>query len=250
LTECDRVRADAAGLAALPPGDPDGAAARAHARGCVACAVALGEAERLHAVVGGWKPPPPSAGAFERASRSILAELRREARRRAVGSIAAVVASVAIVVGFARSRSASARDWWLAALLLAVAVAVAAIARRTPSLATGGAVAIAVAAAIASGRPGPLDPALGVECLATELAAAAAVIGAVWLALRGGTTSPAPWAVAAAAAAGALAGDAALQVTCAAHDAAPHVMAFHVGGVVVAAAAASLLWRSGRRAPA
>jgi hypothetical protein len=48
--------------------------------------------------------------------------------------------------------------------------------------------------------------------------------------------------VAAAAAAGALAADAALQVTCAAHTAVPHLLAFHVGGIVLAAAAAGVLW--------
>jgi hypothetical protein len=49
--------------------------------------------------------------------------------------------------------------------------------------------------------------------------------------------------LAAAAAAGALAGDAALQVTCSAHGVGLHLLAFHAGGVVLAAAAASLLRR-------
>ncbi|HEY6001519.1 MAG TPA: hypothetical protein VIV57_01515, partial [Anaeromyxobacter sp.] len=55
-------------------------------------------------------------------------------------------------------------------------------------------------------------------------------------------------AMAAAAAAGALAGDAALQLACPARAAMPHLLAFHVGGVVLAAAAAGLAWR--RRSPA
>jgi hypothetical protein len=52
--------------------------------------------------------------------------------------------------------------------------------------------------------------------------------------------------MAAAASAGALAGYAALQVTCAAHAAIPHLVAFHVGGVLLAAGGAALLWRSPR----
>jgi hypothetical protein len=54
--------------------------------------------------------------------------------------------------------------------------------------------------------------------------------------------------MAAAAAAGALAGVAALQLTCGAHVAAPHVLAFHAGGVVLAAVTARLAWRWPRRA--
>ncbi len=126
----------------------------------------------------------------------------------------------------------------------------AATASRRPLLATAGAVLAAGAAAAFFGQPGPLDAALGLECLATEIASGAAVVGAVWLAVRGRTTSPARSAIAAAAAAGALAGDAALQVTCAAHIAAPHVLAFHLGGVILAAAAATALWRTGEHVPA
>jgi hypothetical protein len=105
----------------------------------------------------------------------------------------------------------------------------------------------AVIAAVAVGHPGPLAVEVGVRCLATEIASAAMVVGAAWLAIRGGTTSPARSAVAAAAAAGALAGDAALQLTCAARDAIPHLLAFHVGGVLLAVVGASLLWGARRR---
>jgi hypothetical protein len=54
----------------------------------------------------------------------------------------------------------------------------------------------------------------------------------------------------AAAVAGALAGDAALQVTCAAHAYAPHLLAFHVGGVLLAGAAAGVITRLPRIAAA
>jgi hypothetical protein len=250
MTECDRLCADAPGLTALRPDDPERVAAMSHASGCAACARALREAGRLQALIAEYEPPPLPAGALERAAREIRAQLRRDARRRLVGSVAAVCASVLVFVGFGQSRSRSPADWGLAAVLWAFAVVLASTASRKPLLAPVLAVLAAVAAAAISGAPGPLDALLGLECLATEVASAAMVVGAVWLALRGGTTSPAQSGMAAAAAAGALAGAAALQVTCAAHSAFPHVLAFHVGGVVIAAAGASVLWRTPQRVTA
>jgi hypothetical protein len=250
MTECDRIRADAPGLTALPPDDPERIAAVSHASTCAACARALLEAGRLQALIAEYQPPPLPAGALQRASREIRAQLRREARRRLVGSVAGVCASVLVLVAFGRSRSRSPFDWALAAVLWASAVLLASTASRKPLLATALSVLAALAAAVISGAPGPLDASLGLQCVAKEVATAAIVVGAVWLAVRGGTTSPARSAIAAAAAAGALAGDAALQVTCAAHTALPHLLAFHVGGVVLAAAGASALWRRPQRVTA
>lgn len=250
MIACERIRADAPGLAALPPDDPERLAAWSHASGCTGCARTLREAERLQSLLSEWEPAPLPVGALERASREIRAQLRRDARRRLAGAVAGVCASVVVFVGFSGTRSRSVSDWALAAGLWALAVVLAATASRKPLLVTALAVLGAVAAGVVSGGAGPLAPSLGLECLATELASAAVVVGAVWLAVRGGTTSPARSAVAAAAAAGALAGDAALQVTCAAHAAVPHLLAFHVGGIVLAAAAAALLWRTPQRATA
>ena len=247
MTVCERLRPEAPGLAALPPEDPERVAAWTHANGCAGCARALREAERLQTLVAAWEAPPLAAGALERASQTILTDLRREARRRLWASIAAVCASLLAFVAFARPHSRSAEDWALAAFLGALAIALAAGARQKARFVIAAAVVAAVAAAIAFGRPGPLAPATGLHCLATEVASAAMVVGAVWLAIRGGATSPARSAMAAAAAAGALAGYAALQITCGAHEALPHLLPFHVGGLVLAMAGMSLLWGAGRR---
>jgi hypothetical protein len=251
MTECDRIRGDAPGLAALDPRDPDRLGAMAHASGCAGCARAMEEAERLQLLLSAWEPAALPAGALERGSREIRAQLRREARRRLFGSVSGVCGSVLVFVVFGRSRSRSASDWALAAGLWALAVVLASTASRKPLLTTALAVAGGVAAALISGTPGgPLAGSLGIECLATEAASAAIVVGAVWLAYRGGTTSPPSTAIAVAAAVGALAGDAALQVTCAAHTALPHVLAFHVGGIALAAAAATVVSRTTQRVPA
>jgi hypothetical protein len=190
-----------------------------------------------------WTPPPPPAHALERASRPIVTELRREARNRALASLATIAMGAPALILLARSRSGSSSDWVIAAVLWVLAFATAAAARRVPSLAMGVAAGAMAAAAWGAGGPGALHVALGIECVATELAIGAAAVGAVWLALRSGTTSPARAAIAAAAAAGALGAGAALQVTCAAAGSAPHALAFHLGGVALAAAAASLLPR-------
>jgi hypothetical protein len=247
LIDCEHLRADAAGLAALPPGDPERVAARAHASGCAGCARALREAERLQELVAACELPPLPAGALERATEAIVAELRREARLRATASIAAVCASMVALVGLTWGGARTAEDCAWAAILGALAVALAAVARRRSFLVVAAAVLAATIAAVAAGQPGPLAPWIGLHCLGAELASAAMVVGAAWLAIRGGTTTLARSAVAAAAAAGALAGDAALQVTCAAQGAIPHLLAFHVGGVLLAVLGASALWGARRR---
>ena len=243
MTECDRIRAEAPGLAALRSDHPERIAAAAHASGCPGCARALAEGERLQSLLAEAAPAPLPAALLGRAHAAIRGELRREARRRLVGSVAAVCAAVLVLVGLARARSPSMADWALAAVLWATAAALAAAASRRPRLVMAVSVLAAAVAGTSSGGPGALVPSLGLECLATELASAAVVVGAAWLAVRGGTSSPARSAIAAAAAAGALAGDAALQVTCAAHTSVPHLLAFHVGGVLLAIAAAALLRR-------
>lgn len=248
MTVCERLRSDAAGLAALPAGDPERVAAWAHAAGCEGCARALREAERLQAVLGEWQPAPVSEAALERAARTIEVELRREARRRSVWSMAAAAAFMVGLVALSRHPGGSALDWATAAALAVVALVLAALANRSPLLTVAGAAVASLAAALVTGGPGSLEMRTGVECLVSELASAAAVVGGGWMALRGGTSTLTRRTLAAAAAAGALAGHAALQVACGAHEVRLHLLAFHVGGVLLAAAAASLLWRPRGRA--
>ena len=245
MTSCDRLRRDAAGLAALPAGDPDGEEARAHARGCPGCARALLEAERLQAAMADAAAPSPfgpDAGAG--ASRAITSELRQEARRRALAAGVAAGVAFALCVALARHRSPAAQDW-LAALALALAglaSAAGSASRRWALLAVAAAPALALALALATGEPGEVHPGIGAHCLATELACAALVVAAAWFALRRGTSSLGLRAATAAAGAGALAGLAALQLTCPAHTARPHLLSSHVAGVLLALSAAAL-WR-------
>jgi hypothetical protein len=243
MIDCAHIQAEAAGLAALPPGDPERDEALAHARGCDGCARALREAERLQALLGEAEPAPVPPEVLARASRAILSDLRREARRRAASSAGAACVAFVLLTALARQRSPAPGDRALAAALAIAAVALAVAATRWARAAIPAAAAAALAGAAAAGSWGPFDGVLGLDCTAAEIAAAGAVVGAMWLALRGGSTSPARSAVAAAAAAGALAGDAALQLTCAGRGHLPHLLLFHVGGVLAAAALGGLLRR-------
>jgi hypothetical protein len=184
---------------------------------------------------------PPAL--LARLSGAIAADLRREARRRAAATAGAALAVFLLLAALARHRSREAGDWIAAAVLALGASLLAALGVRRARFAIPAAAAAALGAAALAVRGGPLDAALGLRCALDEMAAAALVVGAMWLALRGGSTSPARSAWSAAAAAGALAGDAALQLACASSGELPHALVFHLGGVLAAAALGSLAGR-------
>jgi hypothetical protein len=268
LTDCDRIRADAAGVAALPAGDAEREEAWAHARGCPACARLLDEAERLQAAIGAAVSSAPTTDATGpviaalrgrgapaargpgRAEAVIVSELRREARWRTLASVVAVCAAFVVVVALTGHRSTSIHDW-ASAFALALAACAAALGAASRRWAIGAVIAAPVAAlglALATGAAGRLRPSLGVECLATELACSVAVVAGAWLVLRRGTSSLGTRAVVAGAAAGALGGAAALQLTCPEQTSLPHVLAFHVLGVAGAAVGAGAIGRIAERA--
>ncbi len=148
-----------------------------------------------------------------------------------------------LLLAFARNRSQSPDDWAVGAALAVAALAIAALAGRFALGVVVAAVSSAVAAALLAGRSGGLEVASGVDCLGVEFLTAAAVGGTAWLMARGGSRRAARRSLAVGAVAGALVADAALQVTCGAHDALPHLLTFHAGGVLLVAAAAFLVLR-------
>jgi hypothetical protein len=239
VSVCDELRANAAGIAALPEGDPDRQAFFAHARDCPGCMEALQEGERIVAALARAELPPPSRRALRRAASPILAELTPSRWPLRAG---AALAAFAIPLLFSRHRDLE--GWAAALVVLALATALSATAG---ALRSGAWVALAASAGFAiaaGGIPGFADaePGLavrtGLDCLALELtggAAAAALV--LW---RSGASAAFP---AATAAAGALAAQAALHLTCTAHAQAPHLWVFHAGGVAGAALAGWMLQR-------
>lgn len=247
MTPCERICADAAGLAALPAGGPERKEAYAHAEECPVCARDLEQAERLQLVVGKLAPSTLDAEVLARTLSPIVSELRRESRGRMLASAVAVCVAFAASVTLAQHRSLSWHDWSVAIALAALAAALGAGERRIRVTVVPLAVLAALGAAAMTGVTGVLDAGQGLDCVATELACAAAVVLGAWLAIRRGTSSLGPGAVAAGAAAGAVGGAAALQLTCLARSSFPHLLLFHVGGVLLAAAVAGSVWGLARR---
>jgi hypothetical protein len=192
---------------------------------------AFREGEKLFAALGASRLPAPSARALRQASAPILADLRPV--RWPLGAVTALVA-FAVPVLFARQR-----DWegWIAAfivLLLATALgASAGLLRAGAWVALAASAGFAIAA---GGIPGfsaaewGLAARLGLDCLGLELLGGA-IAGAAVVWLGRGVS------LATAAAAGALAAQAALHLSCGAHAQAPHLWVFHVGGVAIVALA-------------
>ena len=233
MSVCDELRPDAAGIASLPPGDPERESYLAHARGCPGCMEAFREGEKLALALGSSALPAPSARALQRASAPVLARLRLLGwPLRGAASLLAF----AIPVLFGRQR-----DWegWTAALLVVILATV--LSASAGALRAGAWVALAASAGFAvaaGGIPGfsaaerGLAGRIGVDCLGLELLGGFLAASLVLWRVRGGAAS-----LATAAAAGALAAQAGLHLTCMAHAEAPHLWVFHVGGVAAAALA-------------
>jgi len=163
------------------------------------------------------------------------------AGRLALWPVLGSLATLGLLVAFARNRSQAPDDWMVGAALAVAALLMGSLAGRFAVGVVVAAVSAAVAAALFAGRGGALEVATGVDCLGLELLAAAAVGGLAWFGARGGSREAVRRSLAAGAVAGALIADAALQITCGAHHSLPHLFAFHVGGVVAVAAGALLV---------
>lgn len=164
-------------------------------------------------------------------------------RRVAPWPVLGAVVMLGLLLAFGRHRSQVPEDWILGSLLAVAAVAVAAFSGRMALGVVVAALSAALAAAVLGGTAGALAADHGVVCFSMEILSAIVVGGAAWIGASGGSGAMARRAVAGGAVAGALASDAALQITCGAHDSMPHLLAFHLGGVVLVAMAALLALR-------
>jgi len=227
---------DAAGLAMLPRDDAERVAAFAHAAGCAECAAELAKGEKLRALLEAApapEPPPPVVLA------RVAAELRAEAARadRSVGrgvAVAIVLVWTALLV-FARHHAEGATVW-LGAAVVGLGAVVAALA----GVRLGGRIALAVAGvsalfALFAGTGADAGFGGGMLCMGSELFAGVVALGVAWAIRSRQGELVGPGFLGTVAAAGALAGQAALNVTCHVRDALPHLLVFHTGGVIVAA---------------
>lgn len=235
MSACDQLRAEAAGIASLPQGDPERAQYLLHARDCPGCMQALREGEKLMRLIEASPLPAPSRAALQRASAAIAAELRAPARPRWIWpAAAAAVAAFCVPVLLAHQLD---REGLLAALVVLLAATL--LAGTAGVLRAGALVALAASAGFALAAGGVPVGLLttpvhlgGIDCALTELLAAALPLAATaWMFRRRSL----PGALATAAAAGALAGQAALHVGCSGSHSALHLWVFHVGAVAAAA---------------
>ncbi len=168
--------------------------------------------------------------------------VRRSGRAVAVGLVLAVPA---LLLAMARHPTHQPVDLLAGAALLAVAGLLAALAGRLTHRRAAAAAAVALAVAFLRGGAGAHDLHQGLDCLLTIVGAAGGLAGLAWVAAARGLAARAgTWAVA-----GALAADAALQVTCQAHVARAHLLLFHAGAVGVVALVAAA-WTARHAEPA
>lgn len=250
MTLCDQLEARSMALASLPEGDPERAAAEAHARSCAGCARSLRQGGQLLRLVEAELRPAPSAEMLRRAGRAVIARLERDApaadaRTRLLGAAGAALA-FAVLVATNRHLPHDPESWVVAGAVASLAALLGALAAeglRTALAVVGAALALALVASSTGG----LFPLVGVKCLAFELACALVPFG-LFAATRGAVPRPASrGSTAALAAAAALAGQAALHLSCPVRGALPHLISFHVAGVVLAALLGARLAYAGIR---
>ncbi|HUJ28379.1 MAG TPA: hypothetical protein VLW85_20295 [Myxococcales bacterium] len=238
MTVCDRIEARSMALAGLPPADAEYAEASAHATACARCAARLRDGARLLDLVTVELRPQPAD--FPGVEQAVLAAWDREQRpswRQRLAVPIAAVALFAVLVAGAAHLVSDAGSWVLAA-------AGAAVAALVPSMAGKRALPAVLAASLAlslfavSGAEAPNGHS-GLICMGLEAACALVPI-AIWCAAGIGALVEPASARATLAAAMALAAQAALHLSCPVRGVVVH-LAFHLAGVLVAAALATQL---------
>lgn len=230
----------AGGIAQLAPDDPERVEATSHAQECSECARALRSGERLfEAFLVLPLPEPPSAALLSRIKREIHADLARVPERVVVKERPAVIAitvGVAFVLASVLSKheDVTTTRWTAALLVAAFAALLATLGGKRASVTLFTSIAASAGFSLYAQAGEGMSTGIGVRCALFEVGVALAPLGAAaYLALSGGPRGALPFA--AVGAAGGLAGHAALHVHCPMHSAHPHLLAFHLGGVVVAA---------------
>jgi hypothetical protein len=165
-------------------------------------------------------------------------------RRLAAFAAFATLAVFGVVVAMAHHPSRLPLDLGIAGVLVSVAMVLAALGRRVTFGSAAVAVSTSLGAALLAGRSGSLDFSTGLECLLIVGLASVGSAGAAWGWLRGEPVERRRHGAGSSAVAGALAGVAALQIVCGAHSSLVHLLTFHVGGLLLMAAAALLVSRS------
>lgn len=239
MSLCDELQPGWPVLLGLPADDAERRAALTHAATCARCTTESRGAVLLLGALDALSVPPPSAAALRRAAAPVLEELARSAeKRRRVGAAIAAGASLvgfALLVGLAQQRAPLGPRWEIALALAAVAAASTASAVLFRARALWAILPISAATAVALGTTHALDIDAAARCALGEGIGASLPLAALSYLLLRRPFALGPSGAAAAAAGGALAGQAALVLTCPSHGL-EHLMLFHAGTVALAAA--------------
>lgn len=249
---CDEIRADAAGLMALPANAPERERAETHARTCAGCAGALEAGRRLLALIEAAPLPAPSPAALQRASAAILADFDGAPRFAAI-VVGIVLAAWAIPLALTRAPITAGMDLGVSLMLVAFAAVSASL---VITKAGRGGFIFVLASALLGLWPSEgmmaLEIPVGAHCALIEgLTAAGAGLAAFLVARAMGRAAFEKPVLLAGLGGGALAGHAALQIACTASHSLSHAAVFHTGPVALAVGLALLLAsQSARRATA
>lgn len=233
-------------LIAMGDAEPGYAEAIAHAATCAECAAALDEARADLGLLALVPPPPPPAPAVMRKLEADIEALLPPPGRVSLTRGASVVGAGLVFVAIAKKRVLDGPSLALTAAALAIAVTCVALRKTRGPWRLAALVATSVVLATVASRTDGWAPMVGIKCVAIELVGAALPFAAAMVARRRWGVPLSSLEGAVVAAAGALAGHAALHLTCPVRDAAPHLFAFHVGGVILALALGAAGARLGR----
>jgi hypothetical protein len=236
--------ADRAGfVAALAADDPERRLAEEHARSCAACGEALEEGRRLFVLLAEARPlAPPTPELVGRAAAAIERETRIDRRSWSVlrwAAAGAVVSAWILQLAYGKRPAHDVRSVALSVSVLAAALGGVALVRARQRFVAAAIVAVsAVSALFASlmSDVSALAPRSGIECTVCELIAAMLPWLAVTILARRRDVALDRATTMAAAGMGALASQAAQLLTCPVRHANPHLLVFHLGGVLLALA--------------
>jgi hypothetical protein len=237
MTRHDHIDGAAAGIASLPSDDPERLAACEHARLCARCSEALRQAEELLAIVDGAAPPAPSPAALRRLARDTSAAIGMRPRPSWTYTAPGVLLAWLAALMLAKSRASATAAWVESVAVFVIALCAVLAASRARALALVSALGASIVVALITGTAwSGLMLLHGIKCITVELIAATLPYGAVVLSALRRRDAEQASSFAAVAAAGALAGQGALLVTCPERAHTPHLLLAHVTGVALAAA--------------
>ena len=175
------------------------------------------------------------------AEQAVLAEMHVESRRRQFARVAAAVTMLAVALGFLVFSRQRTGDRWIVLAVIACCAGGLFVRRPLLLLAVCGLASAGLTAFSASPQLVPTVGGGGMHCAAVEVLAALAPFVCLLAAMAINRDPIRATTLAAVAATGALAGQAALVVACSASEDATHVVMFHNGGFVLSSISLALL---------